>query len=337
MATIEWAPYVDDIFNQAWTYGTQKAVESNNYLDQAVSATGEAPTVVPVTTGFTPTVIEPQVNIPSQAEGASVAKFNELATTVITQLSAKFAEYMTTYFPDDSAYLTETESWLYSAIKNGGTGIPSKIQTQIWEGDRSRILKEADRLVDETISTWAARRFPMPPGAATHQALMINQSAYEKIAESSRQQAIKNIDIEIENIRFAVQQSVLLYNSATQAAMEYIRSVSIGYTASMQVVPSITDSQSKLIGAASEYYRARISVEDLKLKASLSNAEFAQQAELKNKDYRMEKAKLRVDAATEAAKSLGVQAASALNSLHASAGLSQSQSASTSYSYQGEA
>lgn len=337
MATIEWAPYVDDIFNQAWAYGTQKAAESNDYLDQAVTATGEAPTITPATTGFTPAIIEPQVNIPAQAEGASIAKFNELASTVMTELSNKFAGYIATYFPDDSAYLTETEAWLYKTINEGGTGIPEKVQNQIWERSRSQILREADRAIDETISTWAARRFPMPPGAATHQVLMINQAAAEKIAESSRAQAIKNADIEIENIRFAVQQSILLYNSATQAAMDYIKSLSIGYTSSMQVVPSITDSQSKLIGAASEYYRARISVEDLKLRASLSNAEFAQQAELKNKDYRMEKARLRVDAATEAAKSLGVQAASALNSLHASAGLSQSQSASTSYSYQGEA
>lgn len=76
----------------------------------------------------------------------------------------------------------------------------------------------------------------------------------------------------------------------------------------MQLIPSITDSQAKLIGAANEYYRSRISVvEELKLKASMPAAEWDQQARLKNAELVMQEIKAKVDAAVSAAQSLGTR------------------------------
>ena len=88
-----------------------------------------------------------------------------------------------------------------------------------------------------------------------------------------------------------------------------------------------------LITAANEYYRSRISVEELRLKASMPGAEWNQQTRIHNADLTMEEIKQRTAAAVSAAQSLGTQAASALNSLHVAAGVSGSTSNSVGYSY----
>lgn len=139
--------------------------------------------------------------------------------------------------------------------------------------------------------------------------------------------------MELENVRFAIQQALALYGEASGAAMEYVKALSVGPQSGMQLIPSITDSQSKLITAANAYYESRIHVEELKMKARMPTVEWDQQARIKNADYKLEDRKLRVDAAVAAAQSMGTQAASALNSLHASANISGSGGTNVSYSY----
>ena len=323
----EWA------FTNAWTVAQSKSITSDSLFTQALTAGGNAPTVTAASFNFNPSAIEPLVNIPQQAEGASVAKFFELSGAVIEQLAGLFKGYMTEYFPDDQPYLSEAQKWIVNALQNGGTGIDPHIEAQIWDRDRSRLLKEADRLEDELLAGWAARRYPLPPGAAAHQVLQVRKDAADKIAQASRDIAIKQAEIEIENIKFAVKTALEMYSAAMGAAMEYVKALSVGPQSGMQLIPSITDSQAKLISAANGYYQSRIAVEELRMKAALPNSEWTQQARIKTAELKTEELKTRVGAAVSAAQSLGTQAASALNSLHASASVSGSTSNSVGYSY----
>lgn len=101
----------------------------------------------------------------------------------------------------------------------------------------------------------------------------------------------------------------------------------------------MTDSQSRLISAASDYYRSRITTKELELKAVMPNAECQQQANSKNQDAQMQTIRNKVDAAIEAAKALRTQISALLNALHTSASISagDSYSRGVSYSYSGEA
>lgn len=320
-------------FENAWAVAQNKSTTSDSLFNKALNAVGSAPSVTPARFQFNPNVVEPLVNIPQQAEGASVAKFYEMSTAVINQLAGLFEGYITKYLPDESDYLGAAQRKLYEMLTDGGSGINPLVEDQIWQRDRQRILNDAMRAEEENMAVWAARRYPMPPGAAMYQALQIRRDAADKIAESSRALSIKQMEIEIENVKFAIEASIKLYAAAMSAASDYIKAMAIGPQSGMQLIPSITDSQAKLIGAANEYYRSRISVEELKLKASMPAAEWDQQARLKNAELVMQEIKAKVDAAVSAAQSLGTQAASALNSLHASASVSGSGSNSVSYSY----
>lgn len=320
-------------FENAWKVAGRKAEQSTAWFDSAITADGGPASMAPAPFGFTPSAPPPSVYIPYMAEGASIAKFTELSTAVINQLAGLYSSYMADYFPDECGYLTKAQQWICNTLTNGGTGMNQHVEAQIWERDRARILRDGERAEEEILATWAARRYALPPGAAAYQVLQVRKDTSDKLAESSRAVAIKQAEIEIENVRFAVENAIKLYGAAVAAAGDYLKALSVGPTAGMQVIPSVTDSQAKLIGAATDYWRAGISVEELRMKATMTPAEWDQQSRIKNGDWLQDYIKARVNAAIAAAQSVGTQASAALNSLHANVGVSNGTSDSVSYSY----
>lgn len=327
---------VSGVFTKAWAVAQSKSLTSDGMFRTAIN-TAAAPVMSPAQNSFVPNVVEPIVNIPQFAQGASTASFHELSGAVIEQLSELFTGYIADYFPNESDYLNLAQQWIARALSTGGTGLNAHIEDQIWQRDRARILKDSARAEAEVVNSWAARRYPMPPGAAVANVNAIRLAATDKIAQASTEIAIKQATMELENVKFAVESSMKLYGMAMSAASDYIKALAIGPQAGMQLIPSITDSQAKLISAANSYYQSRISVEELRLKASMPNSEFDQRSREKNGDWQIKSIDSRIAAATAAAQSLGTQAASALNSLHASASVSDSSSFSqgrnVGYSY----
>ena len=347
MTTFSGGPYdlIPQVFNAAWDRAQNTASASSTNFNAALTAGGGGARMKSASVklvddaakaAFDPSVVEPAVFIPKNAEAASVAKMTELSDAVIDKLAGLFSGYMGEYFPNECGYLEKAQRWICDTIENGGTGIPSHVEDQIWQRDRSRVLEETNRARDEVFASFAARGFPVPPGAALHAIRLSQTEASNRIAQQSRDVAIKQAEIEVENIRFAVDKAISLYGSAVAAASDYVKALSVGPTSAMQIVPSITDSQSRLIGAAGDYYRARIAVKELELKARLPNAEFEQNARIKNGDWQMQMIRNKVDAAISAAQALSTQAAAALNGLHASTSLGASSSNSVGFSYGGD-
>ena len=330
------AEVVESVHSRAWEKAQGLSSSASSAFSTAFEVGSATPSMAPAKVEFDVEVEEPEVTIPKDAEGASVAKMTELSNEVIDKLSGLFRDYLVEYFPNECGYLEKAQAWICETLTNGGTGLAPHVEDQIWQRDRARVLQEVERAGREVLATFASRGFPLPPGAAAHQIAMIQQDAQAKIAQASRDVAIKQAEIEVENVRFAVERAIGLYGTAIGAAGDYIKALSVGPTSAMQIVPSITDSQSRLISAAGDYYRARIAVKELELRSRLPNAEFEQAAKVQNGDWNMQMLKNRLDAAIAAAQSLSTQAAAALNGLHASASVSASASNSVGYSYGGD-
>lgn len=320
-------------FENAWEVARSKSAQSSYWFDMAVAADGGPARMNANGFDFQITASQPNVYIPYAAEGASVAKFYELSNMVIAQLAMLYDGYMSKYFPDETGYLLRAQEWICNTIQYGGTGISPVVERQIWDRERSRTLSELARNEAEAYTLWAGRGFPLPPGMLANQLSMIRLDAAGKIAQASRDMAIKQMEIEIENVKFAVSEAIKLYGSAVGAAGDYLKALSIGPTSAMQVIPSITDSQSRLISAATDSYRASISVDELRLKASMTPAQWEQDARIKNGDWLTQQIKIEVDAAIAAAQSVGTQAAAALNGLHANTGVTNNTQDSVSYNY----
>lgn len=261
-------------------------------------------------------VREPNVNIPSNAKGLDTAVFDSMYGKIINDLSDKFADFFIKYFPIRATLMPAVESWLERAITSGGTGVNPDVERSIWQRDRDRISLDAAAATDEAINLFAARGFPMPPGALNAQVTAIQRKRSADIAAVSRDVAIKSFDTEVENIRFAVAQAIDYRTKAIGAAADYIKALAVAPSIASSMSTQSADAQARLISAASAFYNARINAADYELKAESTNADLAFRVASKNADIIADYSRQRVDAAVAAAGSAGQQAAAALNGLN---------------------
>jgi hypothetical protein len=219
--------------------------------------------------------------------------------------------------------LKDAQDWITRALTEGGTGINANVEDQIWQRDRARVLQEVNRASEEVLATFAARRFPVPPGAAQHQLYLANLAAQNKIAQASRDVAIKQAELEVENVKFAVQQALDYRIKGIAAAGDYIRIMALGPDIAMRLATSAAGAQAQLINAASSYYNARIRVEEMKYDVKKTNAKEMNDIQRQELVEFSNRLRSQAQVLAAAAESAGNQAAAALNAVHASAQISK--------------
>lgn len=309
---------VESIINQALQTAAEKADLADTFSQQAITASMGSSSSGFVSISFHPDSVEPPVNIPMNAAGVDGALYGSTYAQIVADLSGKFAGFFAEYFPNECDYLQEAQTKLCEMLA-GGTGIPAHVENQIWQRDRSRVLEDVSRARDDVLATFASRGFPLPPGAAAHAMRLAEVDANNKIAQQSRDVAIKHVDILIENIKFAVQQALDYRIKGIAAAGEYIKVLALGPEIAMKLATSAAGAQAQLISAASQYYRNRIAVEELKLDVLKFNASTSAELSMNNVREFSNRLKARTDTLAAAARAAGDQAAAALNAVHASA------------------
>lgn len=312
------AEQVDAIIAQALAVAQQKADESESYSSQAISATSGFASTNPVQVTFVPDDVEPPVLIPTSATGVDSALYGSTYQQIVDDLTAQFTGFFATYFPNECDYLAKAELALCDML-DGGNGIPSDVEDQIWQRDRARVLNEVNRASGDVIATFAARGFPLPPGAAQHQLYLMQRDAQDKIGQQSRDIAIKHVEILIENIKFAIKEALEYRIKSISAAAEYIKTLAIGPEIAMRLATAAADAQAKLISAANQYYGSRIKLEELKFDVLKWNSNAMNEAQKVDVMSHAERLKARGMVMAAAAEAAGKQAAAALNAVHASA------------------
>lgn len=328
------SPYniVPAVINASWNQGldmktafeTRMSVATTGFLDTAALPTVTAGSV----TGAV--VAEPLVSIPATAAVADIyADYEAQYTELVALLSDKFVAFRTTYFPDESAAYTAAEDWLQAAIANPNAGLPLAVQAQIIGDDHARISADANRASDALMATFAARRFPLPPGAAASASLQIQQKSQDLMAESSRKVAV----LSVENMKFVVEKTLALRQSAMASAIAYIQALASGPEMASRLVGIGYDAQSKLISSASQFYNSRIAAAEMTNKVGQYNTGLALEAAGKNQAAGMALIEDKLKALLAEAQALSQMATSLFNNIHASAGISGSTSNSVGFSY----
>lgn len=316
-------PAVENIINYAMAQANLKAAQSEAYMGQAVNAATGGATIA-FTQPRTPNVQEPNVAIPSRAVGIDQALWDSTYSRIIDDLSDKFAQFFIEFFPVDPDLMAAVEEWLRKAVTDGGSGINATVEGRIWQRDRDRISAEAASATDEALAAWAARGFPLPPGAANATVQAIAAKRATDTAAVSRDAAIKAFDTEIENVRFAVNAAIDYRRSAIAAAGDYIRALALGPQLATQMATAASDAQARLISAASGFFNARINAAEMAQRGDLAFMSETVRAQIELARNRKEYVEMRVDAATAAAQSLGQQAAASLNGINATSQLIES-------------
>lgn len=329
------SPYliVPEVINASWDLGLTKTAEYQEAVDGLSDVGGifdglEAPTNITANVATNTPVVEPTITISDASTTGVYGEFQTQYLELVALLAEKFGTFQQTYFPNEQAEYAKAELWLSEALSDP-SGLPATVRSQLLADEQAAILMETSRAKDAVLAQFAARRFPMPPGAAASATLQIEQSAQDKMAEASR-----NITkLSVENLRFAVEKSLALRQVALGAANEYIKALASGPDMASRLVNIGYDAQSKMVSAASQFYNARIQAAELANKVSQFNVSSKLTADERNQATTMSMIEAKIKALMAEAQALAQMATSLFNNIHVSTGTSASSSNSVGYSY----
>jgi hypothetical protein len=234
------------------------------------------------------------------------------------------ARFYVTYYPLASDAFDEATNWLVNTITVGGTGISPAVEDQIWQRGRDRVIADGQRVENQTLDGFAGRGFSIPPGALVASLQSVRFEQLLKTQEFSRDVAIKQADIEVENLRFAIDKAIDSRMRAMSAASDYIRALMTGPDTAARVASLNSDAQARMLGATADLYRARLSRDELALRIPVTNSANALQAAGISIDGFYRGIDSRVRAAGAAAGVYGQTASAALSSLSSIASVSVS-------------
>jgi len=240
--------------------------------------------------------------------------YSAQVAAVEAELNTRFADYLNTYFPSYSSMTGRIETWLEDVIDNSTTGLNAAFEQAVWERSRGREIEESIRLEEEAITNLAARGFSMPNTMLLARQQEIGQKVLEKTSTHAREIAINHLQVAVEQVRFAVQQSVTLYSQVTQAALAYVQDYLRAVATGTDKARGMVDSKNALYQMAYRYYDTYIawgnmmnSYEQIANNASMQEATLFIESAARNRQSR-------VEAAIGGAEAMGRVAAAALGS-----------------------
>ena len=183
----------------------------------------------------------------------------------------------------EDPYTSQTLTDLVDQVANfntGGVGIPDIVWDAIWAKSKDREDKASLQQIVQINEEWASKGFSLPQGVQVAQVQEVQQKQFESDVNRSREMAIREADIAIENLKFAVQQGIALENlrgswyQQTQDRMlqaaKYISELSI---AVFNAKLSLYNAHIQLYQADMEVYKTQLEAELAKLEAYKSELE----------------------------------------------------------------
>ena len=312
-----------DVINETWAQGNAKLTAFEDKIgaltDESTGwlSTLTAPQVSDATAVAAPTVVEPNVTIPTEISTEQILTDYETEYTKIRALMvADLSKIFTDYFPEDADTYSAAETWIQAAVANPNGGLPTAVAAQLLTDETDKITMEAARATDSAVSGFASRGFPLPPGMAASAAVAIQQSAQDKKAEAGRKLTAISVDM----MKFAVEKALNMRQLAMGATLDYIKALASAPDVSSRVVGIGYDAQSKLISSVSGFLNARTDVQKLVASVAEFNVTTAQATKEKNQIANMTLIEDRLKALLAECQVFGQMATSLFNNLHASSG-----------------
>lgn len=180
------------------------------------------------------------------------------------------ADFIARFYPE--CVFSTTENWICNTILYGGTGIPADVEAQIYNRAKSREIKEAAKMAQVATIQFANRGFQLPSGALTARLLEVQQDADDKISTINRDIMVKQVEIEIENIKFAIDQGVKIRVSILSAISEYLKAYLLPISLANERATAMANAKGILLNSSADYYRAMIAEAELVFKAEEINS-----------------------------------------------------------------
>lgn len=309
---------VTDIIDQALHTASYKAQIADALFDRAMSTARGGANIT--STAIAPLSIEePNIELPSKAEGVDSGLFDSVRATLVTELTGLFRDFFDEFFPLDDELNSSARRWMNDAITRGGSGVNPGVEEGIWQRERSRLAQAKADAQTSTVALWAAKGFPLPPGAAAGAIQDLEVKYMQALNEQAAQVASRTFEAELTNVRLAIQQSVEYHSRAVAAASDYIKSIASSGSTAASLTTQNAGVQAQMISATASYYNARVGAAETTLRAAIANADNSVRVATTRETLNAQYSDQRVKVAMSAAESVGQQAAAALNGLNSSA------------------
>lgn len=322
---------VSDVFTLAANIGQELRDLAEEKLDAATLAVQDSlppPTesqlLLPIDDANVP--VKPS-NLDQLSFGQVLLRNEALRDELEGAIEAKITTYFDTIFPIDNN-LTAAQAWLERVLSGQGA-LDEVFEERIWERERNRAQRDATRLANEALTTWAARGYALPPGAAVGAVNAIRREELTAAAGASRDVAIKTYETEIALMQQAIDTTIRMRVEAIRNMAEYVKTATIEPLLINEVEQGTADIQGKLTASATEYFKLEGAYASYRYDKDKDFIQFARDWTKFTYDVGLAQLNRKVDLALEAAKMAATQAAAALNGLHGSASISGSDNTST--------
>lgn len=314
------------IINAMWQNAQAKSSAGDARVAQAIGIADPAPQVGQVT--LDKSYLPPTVPVlPNEDPNNGEAMYDAQRDQMLAMVTQNFRSFIAEYFPNPEYYESALD-WCERAYTDGGSGVNTDVENALWQRGRARILADSERAKDEAMSAWAGRGFPLPPGALTGQVNQINLDAGRKLAEVSRDVAVKSFDTEIENVRFAVTQVLDQRKVALDSAGDYIRTLMLAPQTAMQLATGLARIRSELASNLISLYSAQTAALEPRVRLAITDATLKMQAEQANLQAQVGTIEAKVRAALAGAQMVASMASAGINAINASSSIQGNDSTS---------
>jgi hypothetical protein len=243
------------------------------------------PTVSDITIPPAPSVVLPEfaatapdtaIAAPSDLSGEFASNYAGMSVSMRNSLDAAVDAQLLKINPEYHNQMAALEAKL-SKYMAGGTALPIDVEQAIYNRARDKTNAEYLKSRDQIMKEGASRGFTIPGGAQYSALAQSRQAAADNNARAAMDIAIKQAEMEQQNIQFAMAQSANLrvavvgalnawFGSLIQLngqALEYARDL-------LQAAISVYEVAVKIATARIEIYKAEAQVYEIRLKAVLA-------------------------------------------------------------------
>ena len=262
--------------------------------------------------GFAVEAVEPDVPEVSDTIVGYEAQLEKIVALLSDQLAGFFARY----YPLAADAYDEASAWLVNQITNGGAGVNEQVAAELWQRARERIIRDGRRVENQIATGYAAKGYMIPPGAMTAKMEEARFQQLTATGEAATAVASKMFDAEVDMIKVAVDAAVKARQMAMSAAADYIRAVASAPDSAVRTYNMKDENRARMIAAAADWYRARLSRDEIVLKSKLSEKEIDYKIYEHRRTQATRNDDVRVRALASAADVYARTASAALSSLN---------------------
>lgn len=227
-----------------------------------------------------------------QHEMAAPPRFSDMfegadtTNSQIVRLNTEADEWLNKYFPAIANQMrTIPEDWLVGVISGVKPfGMDETAFELVWHRARDRAYRGANSATRTLAEQFSARGFTLPPGAMAAALAGLEQEAARAISEVNREQAIKEAEIKLELLKFAVEQATRLKLGVMAAMADFYRMWFSLPDKDIERARIRAQAMSGFYAALSSYYNVEVAFERLRLEAAQVGAEVS----LRNQQLRLQ-------------------------------------------------